>query len=158
MNDDQRITEQPIDPEALTLARLLTVNPKSARALQISIERQQEKRAEAQRRVINANCPHCGAAGLVYLTLGTSEFRHRRADCCQFALRDAAEAALHNAMNPNSSPDSRIEASDRYAALKLAITDRTLLHELETHELVLSTNEERIEPVKRGVEHKPASN
>jgi len=153
MNDDRDI-----QPETLTLARLLTVNSKSARALQISIERQQEKRAEVQRRVINANCPHCGTAGLVYLTLGASEFRHRRADCCPLALRDAAEAALHNAMNPNSSPDSRIEASDRYAALKLAITDRKLLRELETHELVLSTNEERIEPVKRGVEHKPSLN
>ncbi|WP_407572106.1 hypothetical protein [Deinococcus altitudinis] len=155
MNDDQHQTDQDIQDETLTLARLLTVNPKSARALQISIEKRQQERAEVQRRVITASCPHCQAAGVVYLTLRGTEFRHRRADCCQPALRDAAESALHSAMNPNSPAETRLEASDRYAALKLAITDRKLLRELETYELLLSTSEERILPVKRGIEHKP---
>ena len=154
MNHDDQ-TERNFKAETLSLARLLTVNPKSARALQVSIEKRQQERAEVQRRIINANCPHCQAAGVVYLTLRGSEFRHRRADCCQPALRDAAESALHSAMNPNSPAETRLEASDRYAALKLAITDRKLLRELETHELLLSTSEERILPVKRGIEHKP---
>ena len=152
MNDDQST------PEVMTLARLLTVNPKSARALQMSIEKQQHQRAEVQRRVINASCPYCQTEGLVYLTLPTGEFRRRRADCCQPALRDAAESALHGAMNPNSPGESRLEAADRYAALKGAITDRKLLRELETHELLLSSSSERILPVKRGIEHKHSSN
>lgn len=142
-------------PEVLSLAQLLAASPKSARALQMSIERQQQQRAEAQRRIITATCPHCGTEGLVYLTLGASEFRHRRADCCQPALRDAAETALHSAMNVNSTAESRLEATDRYEALKKGITDRKLLRELETHELLLSSSDERIVPVKRGIEHKP---
>ena len=151
MNDDQT-------RKVLSLAKMLAANPRTARALQMSIEKQQHQRAEAQRRVISANCPHCGAEGVVYLTLPTGVFRHRRADCCQPALRDAAEAALHSAMNPNSTAESRLEAADRYAALKLGITDRKLLRELETHELLLSTSEERIFPVKRGIEHSHSSN
>ena len=148
MNRDK--TDHEITPETLSLAEMLAASPRAARTLQMSIERQQQQRAEVQRRVVNANCPHCQAQGVVYLTLGTSEFRHRRADCCQPALRDAAEAALHSAMNVNSTAESRLEASDRYAALKLGITDRALLRELETHELLLATNGERMFPTRYG--------
>jgi len=147
-NDDKRIS-----PETLTLAEMLTANPRTARALQMGIEKRQQERAEAQRRVINANCPYCQAQGVVYLTLGISEFRHRRADCCQLALRDAAEVALHSAMSQTSTLESRIEASDRYDALKLAITEHKLLRELDTLELILRTSEQRIFPTKYGPEH-----
>ncbi|GGJ65167.1 hypothetical protein [Deinococcus aquiradiocola] len=151
------MTHDPAPKDVLSLARLLTASPAAARTLQRSIERQQQQR-DTQRRVIDARCPHCHTEGVVYLTLPTGQFRHRRADCCQPALRDAAEAALHSAMNPNSPADSRLEAADRYAALKGALTHPALRRELETHEHLLATSDERILPVRRGIEHKTPLN
>ena len=145
------------DPKAVSLAELLTDRPKARATLQHSINRQKEQAqaAGAKRPVIHANCPHCKAEGVVYLTLPTGEFRRRRADCCQPALRDAALAALHAGMNPNSNVASSDEELKRYATLRSAIKQPALLRELDTHQMLLASLEDRIQPIKRGIENKP---
>ena len=144
-------TETQVPSEVLSLAQLLTAHPQARKALQLSIERQQQAREVTQAMQERLNvmaCPHCGAPGIVYLTLptaaGVKEFKRKPMDCCQEALRDAAEHALHYAMNPNNDPVERLEAADRYAALKESITAKNLLTELETHELLLASIEERV--------------
>jgi hypothetical protein len=148
------------DPKTLSLAELLIDRPRARATLQHSIERQKEQAdaAGTRRPVIHANCPHCNAEGVVYLTLPTGEFRRRRADCCQPAIRDAALAALHAGMNPNSNDVSAREELKRYAVLRSAIKQPALLRELDTHQLLLDSLENRILPVKRGIENKPSIN
>ncbi|GGS38104.1 hypothetical protein [Deinococcus knuensis] len=142
------VTAGEVTPEVLSLARLISAHPNAARALQASIARQQAARAAAQRPTPTLSCPHCGAPGIVYLTLpgqdGPREFRHKPSDCCQDALRDAAELALHYALNPNNDPTERVENADLYAALKASITDPALLRELDTHEVLLADIERRV--------------
>lgn len=137
-----------VTPEVLSLARMISAHPTAARALQASIARQQAVRAAAQRPTPTVSCPHCDAPGIVYLTLpgrdGPQEFRRKPSDCCQDALRDAAELALHYALNPNNDPTERVENADLYAALKASITDPALLRELDTHELLLADIERRV--------------
>ena len=137
-----------VTPEVLSLARMISAHPTAARALQASIARQQAARAAAQRPTPTVSCPHCDAPGIVYLTLpgrdGPQEFRRKPSDCCQDALRDAAELALHYALNPNNDPTERVENADLYAALKASITDPALLRELDTHELLLADIERRV--------------
>ncbi|MCD0175871.1 hypothetical protein IHN32_07930, partial [Deinococcus sp. 14RED07] len=95
----------------------------------------------------------CDAPGIVYLTLpspdGPREFRRKPSDCCQEALRDAAELALHYALNPNNDPTERVENADLYAALKASITDPALLRELDTHEVLLADIERRVSGLTR---------
>ncbi|MGY2892510.1 hypothetical protein [Deinococcus sp. UYEF24] len=141
MNKDQ---DKPT-PEVMNLAQLLTRSPRAQAVLQQSIERQSQK-AEIRQRVVHANCPYCKSEGVVYLTLSTGEFRRRRADCCQLALRDAAEAALHAGMNPNSNEETSAEELTRYMTLKSAIHTPALIRELETHEFQLRTINQRIFP------------
>ena len=137
-----------VTPEVLSLARMISAHPTAARALQASIARQQAVRAAAQRPTPTVSCPHCDAPGIVYLTLpgrdGPQEFRRKPSDCCQDALRDAAELALHYALNPTTDPTERVENADLYAALKASITDPALLRELDTHELLLADIERRV--------------
>lgn len=142
-------TEARTQEEAATLAQLLIDNPRARATLTQSIERQRQ-RSEAQRRVINADCPHCGSEGIVYLTLPTGVFRRRRADCCQQALRDAALAALHAGLNPTSNEESADEEMDRYVVLRLGITDPALLRELDTERLLLDTVDQRVFPTRYG--------
>jgi len=142
-------TEAHVQEEAATLAQLLINSPRARAALHQSIERQQQ-RSEVQRRVINADCPHCGSEGVIFLTLATGVFRRRRADCCQPALRDAALAALHAGMNPTSNEESADEEMDRYVVLRLGITDPALLRELDTERLLLDTVEKRVFPTRYG--------
>lgn len=142
-------TEAHVQEEAATLAQLLIDSPRARATLTQSIERQRQ-RSEAQRRVIHADCPYCGSEGIVYLTLPTGVFRRRRADCCQPALRDAALAALHAGLNPTSNEESAAEERGRYVVLRFAITDPTLLRELDTHELLLETVEKRVFPTRYG--------
>lgn len=145
-----------LDPKTLGMARLLAAHPNAQRGLQRSIERQQEQR-EAQRTprrfAAAMDCPHCGAPGITYLTLptkeGPREFKRKPMDCCQPALRDAAENALHYALNPNNCAEERVEAADRYAALKGSITAPALLRELDTHEALLADIEARVSGLTR---------
>ncbi|MFC4636964.1 hypothetical protein [Deinococcus hohokamensis] len=145
-----------VDPHTMHLAKLLKLHPNAQRTLRNSIERQQQQRdAQRTRRAVEApmDCPHCSAPGIVYLTLpskdGPRHFLRRPMDCCQPALRDAAENALHYALNPNNDPEERVEAADRYSALRESITDPTLIRELETHELVLADIERRVSGLTR---------
>lgn len=143
-----QVTAAEVDGQVLSLARLLSAHPSARRALEASIERRQAAQAQATRSAPTLDCPHCSAPGIVYLTLptkaGVRQFSRRPMDCCQPALRDAAEHALHYALNPNNDPAERIEHADRYAALKESITEPDLLRELDTHELILSNIEDRI--------------
>ncbi len=150
-----------VTEHTLTLARMLAAHPNAARALQRSIERQREARAKAEQDVaVNTDCPYCLAPAIHYLTLpgknGPRNFYRRPVDCCDHARRDAAENALHYALNPNNEPAERIESADLYAALKESITTPELLRELETHELLLADIEQRVGKLTRaqgGVEH-----
>lgn len=136
-----QVTAAEVDGQVLSLARLLTAHPSALRTLEASIERRQAAQAQTTRSAPTLDCPHCGAPGIVYLTLptktGVREFSRRPMDCCQPALRDAAERALHYALNPHSVPEERFENADRYAALKESITEPELLNELATHEEIL---------------------
>ncbi|GAA5514051.1 hypothetical protein Dcar01_02800 [Deinococcus carri] len=155
-NPTEHMTPTQVDPQVLSLAQLLNAHPNAKRGLQRSIERQQQQR-EARRTprkfAAPMDCPHCGAPGIVYLTLptkdGPREFWRKPMDCCQPALRDAAENALHYALNPNNDPTERVEAADRYAALKESITAPALLRELATHEAILADIESRVSGLNR---------
>ncbi|GAA5514922.1 hypothetical protein Dcar01_03686 [Deinococcus carri] len=156
MDSNEHVTAAQVDPQILSLAQLLNAHPNARRGLQRSIERQQQQReARCTPRKFEApmDCPHCGAPGIVYLTLptedGPREFRRKPMDCCQPALRDAAENALHYALNPNNDPVERVEAADRYAALKESIMAPALLRELETHEAILADIESRVSGLNR---------
>lgn len=129
--------------DAQTMAQLLADHPAAARALNASIERQATRKQQAHRPAAHV-CPHCGSDGAVYLTLGEREYRRRRADCCQSALRDAALNALRYAMNPKGEPNERLENADLYAALKATITAPELLEELDAQEGVLAEVEARV--------------
>ncbi|GGR11562.1 hypothetical protein [Deinococcus ruber] len=144
MTDTQARFQDELSPEVLTLAQLLAVNPKSAKALRDSIERQQAQRGETRARLFEASCPHCAAPGILYLTLATGEFRRRRKDCCQPALRDAAEAALHNALAPFGTPEDQVEASIAYMTYRSQLTDPELIRELDTHERLMTTIDTRL--------------
>lgn len=146
-----------VDQETASLARLLRAHPTASRNLRASIERQRQQRDEQRTtrpHALPMDCPHCGAPGIVYLTLphpdgSTRQFLRRPMDCCQSALRDAAENALHYALNPNNDADERVEAADRYAALKASITAPALLRELATHEAILASVEQRVSGLTR---------
>lgn len=144
------VTSGEVEPRVLSLAQLLQSHPNAQRALRGSIERQQQKRHadRAARPTLPMHCPHCSAPGIVYLTLpgpdGAREYRRRPEDCCQSALRDAAERALHYALNPNNDAEERVEAADRYTAIKESITRPDLLRELATHEAILADVEQRV--------------
>ncbi|WP_104990896.1 hypothetical protein [Deinococcus sp. NW-56] len=165
MSNAEPIPTEQIDPQTLSLARMLMASPNARRSLQRSIETQQQQR-EAKRTprpsALPMDCPHCGAPGITYLTLptkdGPREFKRKPMDCCQPALRDAAENALHYALNPNNCAEERVEAADRYAALKASITPPVLLSQLEEHEAILADIEARVSGLTRaqgGVEWGP---
>lgn len=138
-----------LDPQVFHMAKLLALHPNARRALEASIERQQQQQREAAAPArVDMSCPHCAAPGITYLTLptsaGTREFQRRPMDCCQSALCDAAENALRYACNPNNDPVERVDAADRYAALRESITAPELLERLHMHEDVLASVEQRI--------------
>jgi hypothetical protein len=153
MTEPHQIQPSDIDPSTLSLAQLLTAHPRARRGLELSIERQRQQRAQASRPAASMACPHCGAPGIVYLTLPTSSgprpFLRRPMDCCQPALRDAAENALRYAMNPNNDAVERIEHAERYAALRECLTDPVLIRELEGHEALLADIESRVSGLAR---------
>lgn len=151
MTQPDHVTSEQVAPEAVNLARLLVSHPNAQKALRASIERQQQEReAKVTRRPSAApmDCPHCGAPGVVYLTLpskdGPREYRRKPMTCCQAARRDAAENALHYAMNPNNDALERGEAADQYAKLKDTITAPALLRQLDEHEAILVDVHERV--------------
>jgi len=147
-------TEQ-IDPQTLSLARMLMASPNARRSLQRSIENQQQREAKRTPRpsALPMDCPHCGAPGIAYFTSktksGVHEFKRRPLDCCQPALRDAAENALHYALNPNNDALERVEAAERYVVLKEGITSPALLRELDKHEVILADIESRVSGLTR---------
>ena len=142
-----------LDPQVFHMAKLLSLHPNARRALEASIERQQQQRAAAAPAPVDMSCPHCTAPGVTYLTLPTAngprEFQRRPMDCCQPALCDAAENALRYACNPNNDPVERVDAADRYAALRESITTPELMERLHMHEVVLATVEQRVSGLNR---------
>lgn len=140
------------------LARLLEKYPRMAQALEGSLARQQEVRqAKAEQgpglRVVASDCPHCGAEGVKYMTLGKGaqarDYYRRREDCCQPAILDAALGALHYGMNPHGVIEEQVEAERNYKRLRALITEPALKAELAEHERYLAGIAERITDLTR---------
>lgn len=136
------------EAQALSLARAFQAHPAYRRALEACTERQQQRREAANPKGPEILCPHCKAPGITYLTIQTAsgprEFKRRPMDCCQPALADAAENDLRYAFNPNNKDDARVEAADRYAALRESITRPDLIERLAMKEAELADIDQRI--------------